>query len=70
MEATRQNEKNKEADLAAYKRLRKDGLQPPSTVGAAKLESEAGTKWEVNAGKTLRPETRKQGEKQLQEFLG
>ena len=69
-ETSRKNEKNKEADLAAYKRLRKEGLQPPSTVGAAELESKAETKWEVTAGKTLRPETRKQGEKQLQEFLG
>ena len=66
LEATRQNEKNKEADLAAYKRLRQEGLQPPSTVGAAKLESEAGTKWEVKAGKAVS----KKGQKQLQEFLG
>tara|TARA_E500000081_G_scaffold83344_1_gene84632 strand:- start:1570 stop:1794 length:225 start_codon:yes stop_codon:yes gene_type:complete len=65
-ETTRQNEKNKDADLAAYKRLRKEGLEPPSTVGAAKLESEAGTKWEVKAGKTVS----RQGQKQLQEFLG
>ena len=66
LEATRQNEKNKEADLAAYKRLRQEGLQPPSTVGAAKLESQAGTKWEVKAGKAVS----KKGQKQLQEFLG
>ena len=66
LEATRQNEKNKEADLAAYKRLRQEGLQPPSTFGAAKLESEAGTKWEVKAGKAVS----KKGQNQLHEFLG
>jgi putative FmdB family regulatory protein len=67
---TKANDAAKDVDMAAYKRLRKDGLQPPSINGSAKLEARAGTKWEVNAGHTLSHETRKQGEKTLQEHLG
>jgi hypothetical protein len=40
-------------DVAAYKRLRKDGLQPKSVKGAAELESRAGSAWEVNTGQNL-----------------
>jgi len=45
--------KKAHADVAAYKRLRKDGLQPVSVRGAAELESRAASKWEVNTGKNL-----------------
>jgi len=37
-------------DLAAYKRLRREGLQPPSTEGCARLESEAITPAEIATG--------------------
>jgi hypothetical protein len=40
-------------DAAAYKRLRKDGLQPKSVKGAASLEMRAGSKWEVETGINL-----------------
>jgi hypothetical protein len=40
-------------DVAAYKRLRKDGLQPKSVRGAAELETRAGSAWEVNTGQNL-----------------
>lgn len=51
--ATRQAEKNKDADMAAYKRLRKDGVQPPKIDGSAKLEARAEEKHEVNSGHTF-----------------
>ena len=51
--ATKQAEKDKAADMAAYKRLRQDGVQPPSIDGSAKLESRAEEKHEVNSGKTF-----------------
>ena len=35
-------------DLDAYKRLRKNGVQPPTTTGAAKLEREAKSEFDVN----------------------
>ena len=37
-------------DLEAYKRLRKQGLQPPSVDGSARLESEAVSKVEIQTG--------------------
>jgi hypothetical protein len=40
-------------DVAAYKRLRKDGLQPKSVKGAARLEKSAGSKWEIETGQKL-----------------
>ena len=50
LEATKQAEKNKDADMSAYKRLRKDGVQPPTINGSAKLEARAEEKYEVNSG--------------------
>jgi putative FmdB family regulatory protein len=50
-------EKNTEImhkDVAAYKRLRKDGVQPKSVKGAAELERRAGSRWEVETGMNLR----------------
>lgn len=41
-----------EKDLPAYKRLRRDGLQPPHIDGSAKLEAVARDKVEVEAGKS------------------
>lgn len=49
-------EKNTEKmhkDAAAYKRLRKDGVQPKSVRGAAELESRAGSRWEIETGMNL-----------------
>lgn len=40
-------------DVAAYKRLRKDGVQPKSVKGAAELERRAGSRWEVETGMNL-----------------
>lgn len=45
--------KTRHKDVAAYKRLRADGLQPKSTTGAAELESRASSKWEVETGMNL-----------------
>lgn len=40
-----------EKDLPAYARMRKQGLQPPSTGGAAFLEANATTEYEIASGK-------------------
>jgi len=40
-------------DVDAYRRLRKDGLQPKSVKGAAELERRAGSRWEVETGHNL-----------------
>lgn len=40
-------------DVAAYKRLRKDGVQPKSIKGAAELEKRAGSRWEIETGMNL-----------------
>ena len=53
MAATRIAEKSKVADMDAYKRLRKDGVQPPAINGSAQLEARAEEKHEVNSGHTF-----------------
>jgi hypothetical protein len=40
-------------DHPAYRRLRANGLKPPSTVGAAALEAQATTAFEIEAGQIL-----------------
>jgi len=53
LEATRKAEKQKDVDMAAYKRLRQNGVQPPGINGSAKLEARAEEKHEVNSGHTF-----------------
>lgn len=48
--AINQTEKNWNKDMPAYKRLRKEGLQPKSIDGAAALESKAKHEWQVETG--------------------
>ena len=48
--AINQTEKNWNKDMPAYKRLRKDGLQPKSIDGAADLEKKAKHEWQVETG--------------------
>ena len=45
--ARRQYQTERERDIAAYKRLRKDGVQPKGVTGAAEIETRAGEKHEV-----------------------
>jgi len=45
--------KKSHADVAAYKRLRKDGVQPKSVKGSAELEARATSKWEIETGQRL-----------------
>ena len=51
--ATQAAEKAKSVDMAAYKRLRKDGVQPPGINGSARLEAKAESHHEVNSGHTF-----------------
>lgn len=43
-------EKRWDRDMAAYKRLRNDGLQPPNIDGSARLEQKAEHKFQVETG--------------------
>ena len=43
----------RERDLAAYRRLRKEGLQPKATTGAAAVEQRADSRWEVETGQMI-----------------
>lgn len=43
--------KTREKDIAAYKRLRKEGLTVRGTTGAARLEQGARTKFELESGR-------------------
>ena len=64
-------DKQRNKDLPAYKRLVQSGLQPPSTVGAAALETMATTNTEVNLGRVfgkLAPRV-EQGAKDLKEAM-
>ena len=66
---TKTKDREKEKDMEAYKRLRSEGLHPPSIDGAANLESRAGNKWEVKAGHIINDKNRKKAESQIQEIL-
>lgn len=44
---TNQTAKNWDKDMPAYKRLRKEGLQPRQIDGAAELEKKATERWQV-----------------------
>lgn len=46
----RRVEQSLERDMAAYKRLRADGLQPGNVLGAADLEARATAGFEVETG--------------------
>ena len=50
LDATKKADKAKDADMAAYKRLRQSGVQPPKINGSAHLEQHAETKNEVTTG--------------------
>ena len=45
--------KKQERDLAAYKRLRRDGYQPRGVMGSARVEQFANSKFEVESGHHL-----------------
>ena len=47
---TKKADSKLEQDLAAYKRLRSEGLQPTATQGAAHVESHAQEAFEVETG--------------------
>jgi putative FmdB family regulatory protein len=69
---TKVKEQQKEKDMAAYRRLRSDGVQPKSIDGSAHSEAHAGTKYEVESGILLEgPLTeRKRKERALDDVLG
>lgn len=52
--AERAQERAETADMAAYARLRKDGVQPKAIEGAALLEREAGSVVEIERGHIVR----------------
>lgn len=45
-----QTEARWDRDMAAYKRLRNDGLQPRKIDGSAEVESKAKESWQVETG--------------------
>jgi len=69
---TKANERSKEKDMEAYKRLRSEGLQPKGVNGSAHVEQHAGTKWEVAAGTVLKGTKKdiKRKERNLDDVLG
>lgn len=47
VEATNQRERGWNKDMPAYKRLRKQGLQPRQVGGSALLEKHATERWQI-----------------------
>lgn len=45
-----QTERNWNKDMPAYKRLRREGLQPRKIDGAAEVEKKAKEAWQVETG--------------------
>ena len=50
VESINRTERNWQKDMPAYKRLRKEGLQPKSIDGAANVEKKAEHSWQVETG--------------------
>jgi len=50
VQQTNKVERNWQKDMPAYKRLRKEGLQPKRIDGAAEVEAKAKYKWQVETG--------------------
>ena len=50
-------EKSWTKDHAAYRRLRKEGLQPKSSKGAAEIEIRASSKFEVESGRIIQDQS-------------
>jgi hypothetical protein len=50
VEQTNKVERNWQKDMPAYKRLRREGLQPKRIDGAAEVEKKAEHKWQVETG--------------------
>jgi hypothetical protein len=48
--ASKRYEKDRDKDITAYKRLRKEGLKVKGTIGAARLEQTARTSFELETG--------------------
>jgi|TARA_X000001036_G_scaffold405975_1_gene414340 putative FmdB family regulatory protein len=69
---TKVKEKIKEQDMAAYKRLRKEGIQPKGIDGSAHMERNAATKHEIKAGTLLEGsiQDKKRKERALNDVLG
>lgn len=59
-QAVNSKDKALSADRDAYRRLRQEGLQPPSVDGCAQLEKEAVTKDEIQTGAVRLPVDRRQ----------
>lgn len=49
-----EREKRWNKDMPAYRRLRQQGLQPKSIDGAAELERDASTRFEIESGQAFR----------------
>jgi predicted nucleic acid-binding Zn ribbon protein len=58
-------------DMPAYKRLRRDGMQPPAIDGAARVETLASNEFEVRDGakKKIPEERMREGMAQAKEIL-
>lgn len=52
--AVKAREKRWDKDMPAYKRLRQEGFQPPRIDGAAALERDATTRFEIESGRAYR----------------
>lgn len=55
----RQRDRRFNKDAAAYRRLRKEGLQPAHVGGSAIFEAKADHAREIERGKLLRPEIKR-----------
>lgn len=58
-------ERRWDRDMAAYKAMRRDGLQPAGIDGAADLQARASTEFEVSSGRLLPGRVAKRVEQML-----
>lgn len=62
-------ETQREKDLPAYQRLRRQGLQPKATRGCAELETRAHSQFEIDMHKLVEPTLWKRAKGQITETM-
>jgi hypothetical protein len=60
-------ERERDRSMSAYKRLRRQGLQPKNVFGSAEIEAQASSKFEVEHSVIMSPGIRKEMESRMTE---
>ena len=66
----RLSDKERSADMSAYKTLRRQGFQPKNVFGSAEIAAKAETKFELEHSVVMAPGIRKEMESRMEDAKG